>query len=76
MTDDHLDYPFIVAEVSRNWIEGRSLRPGTLATDFEQVINVNYKRGYTLVSFQLHRLNVSARELNETIIAVFRADAG
>jgi len=66
------DDTFIVAEISRNWISGKSLRPGTLATDFEHVLNHNLARGYTLVSFQLHRLNISAVELNETIIAVFQ----
>jgi hypothetical protein len=63
---------FIVAEISRNWIEGASLRPGTLASDFEHVLTHNLERGYTLVSFQLHRVVVRAGEMNETIIAVFQ----
>jgi hypothetical protein len=64
---------WIVAEVSKNWIDGREAAPGTglLAQQFERVIAVNFERGYFLHSFQLHRTITFPGELNETIIAVF-----
>jgi hypothetical protein len=64
---------FIVAEVSKNWIAGRELTPGSglLAEQFERVIAHNHTRGYRLLTFQLHRLMTQPDELNETIIAVF-----
>jgi hypothetical protein len=64
---------FIVAEVSKNWIAGQELTPGSglLAQQFEHVIAVNHARGYRLLTFQLHRLMTQPDELNETIIAVF-----
>jgi hypothetical protein len=63
----------IVAEVSKNWREGREVTPGSglIAEQFERVIDVNAQRGYRLVTFSLHRLMVREDELNETIIAVF-----
>lgn len=65
--------PFIVAEISKNWIDGRSVLPTPLlAQQFEAIININAARGYELVTFQLHRLMTGPEELNETIIAVFR----
>ena len=66
--------PFIVAEISKNWINGEEASPGSglLCQQFERVINVNFQRGYRLVSFQLHRQMVNDRDLNETIIAVFQ----
>jgi hypothetical protein len=69
--------PFIVAEVSKNWIDGREVTPGSglLAQQFERVINTNEQRGYELVSFQLHRMMTRPDELNETIIAVFKQRA-
>lgn len=64
---------FIVAEVSKNWIDGRELHPGSglLAQRFEHVINHNDARGYRLLTFQIHRAMTGPDELNETIIAVF-----
>ena len=61
---------FIVAEVSKNWPADHR-DPGLLCQRFEEVVNVNLKRGYRLQSFTLHRLMTSPDELNETIIAVF-----
>lgn len=66
--------PFIVAEISKNWRDGREAAPGTglLAQQFERVINVNHSRGYRLHTFQIHRAySPDDREMNETIIAVF-----
>lgn len=63
---------FIVAELSKNWIDGYSLTDELLAETFERVIGVNRDRGYVLHSFQLHRLIVADGKLNETIIAVFQ----
>lgn len=63
--------PFIVAEVSKNWVNGYEVEPGLLAERFEEVIEVNRQRGYRLHSFQLHRVMVAQRQLNETIVAVF-----
>ena len=65
---------FIVAEVSKNWIEGRSLTRGTVSQQFERIINNNLERGYQLHSFTLHRLMVGDNEMNETIIAVFEKE--
>jgi hypothetical protein len=63
--------PFIVAEVSKTWINGQSARPALLAEQFELVIETNRQRGYRLHSFQLHRMMTSLSAMNETIIAVF-----
>jgi len=63
--------PFIVAEISKNWIDGTSLSEELLCQQFERVIDFNAKRGYRLHSFQLHRCQTRLNELNETIIAVF-----
>src|SRR6476661_4499437 len=77
-TDDQ----FIVAEVSKNWIDGRSSSPLLLCQLFERVIAVNLTRGYRLHSFQLHRVlvragdSLHAADLNETIIAVFERVEG
>ena len=66
---------FIVAEVSRNWKGNNLLVEGpTLSELFEGVIERNLERGYWLNQFQLHRLMVSADEMNETIIAVFEKE--
>lgn len=70
---------YIVAEVSKNWagghaVDGRDDVP--IAKLFEAVINVNWRRGYQLVNFQLHRVSWTADTLNETIIAVFSNLAG
>lgn len=66
------DDRFIVAEVSKNWINGLEVTPtGPLCKQFEDVILVNHRRGYRLLQFQLHRMMVDFDEMNETIIAVF-----
>lgn len=65
---------YIVGEVSKNW---NTRSPGIIPPYeliqklFERMIEVNVARGYTLHSFQLHRLMTSPDEMNETIIAVF-----
>jgi hypothetical protein len=59
---------FIVAEVSKNWPEEQ---PKLLAQLFEEVINKNWARGYTLQSWKLHRWAPEPGKLNETIIAIF-----
>ncbi len=64
--------PFIVAEVSKTYIDGFPVTDnGPICTLFEQIIDVNLQRGYRLHSFTLHRMMTGPRELNETIIAVF-----
>ena len=63
--------PFIVAEVSKTWTDGLSPTPHVLGQLFEEVITVNWARGYRLHSWQLHRLMVRKDELRETIVAVF-----
>ena len=67
---------FIVAEVSKNWIAGREVTPGSglIAQQFERLIAHNCARGYRLLTFHLHRLMTQPDELNETIIAVFERD--
>lgn len=72
-----------VAEISKNWPEseaddGRPVDPDTgkrmtrlLAERFEQVINTNHERGYTLHDWKLDRWSPEPGLLNETIIAVF-----
>lgn len=65
--------PFIVAEVSKTWINGQAANPITppLCASFEHIIERNRQRGYRLHSFQLHRIMARPDEMNETIIAVF-----
>lgn len=72
-TDVTTATPFIVAEVSKNWINGQSATsdPRILAQLFEAIIEHNRLRGYRLHSFELHRCMTRPDELNETIIAVF-----
>jgi hypothetical protein len=64
---------WIVAEISKNWIDGREVAPGAglLAEQFERVIAHNFERGYFLHSFQIARMITRPGELNETLIAVF-----
>jgi hypothetical protein len=77
---------FIVAEISKNWPEAICTeghlppfkdcaacaeRETLLSQRFEHVIEVNRRRGYILVSFQLNRMVPQRGQLNETIIAVF-----
>ena len=63
----------IVAEVNKNWRDGRPLTPGPLCQEFEKVINVNRQRGYRLHSFVLHQLR-GPGTIMETIIAVFEKE--
>lgn len=65
------DAQFVVAEISKNWIDGQSAEKGLLAERFEAAIEVNRRRGYRLQSFSLHRLMTGHNSMNETIIAVF-----
>lgn len=65
-----LGLPFIVAEVSKNWIDGHPANgdPVLLSQLFERVINVNAMRGYRLHSFQIDRFDYgsySHHEVNE-----------
>jgi len=72
-----MDRRYIVAEVSKNWINGVSATADTrlLSELFELVIAVNADRGYTLLTFALSRTLTGPDELNETIIAVFERTA-
>ena len=66
--------PFIVAEISKNWIDAvKVVATPPLCRLFEDVIERNRTRGYRLHSFQLHRLMASLNQMNETLIAVFEA---
>ncbi len=62
---------FIVAEISKNWMNGVSPDHLLLCQKFEQVIATNLARGYQLHEFQIHRLMTGPDCMNETIIAVF-----
>ena len=66
----------IVAEISKSWINGHEVTPGSglLAEQFEHVINVNRFRGYRLRDFQIVTVMVSVNQMNETIIAVFEKE--
>lgn len=68
---------FIVAEITKNWVDGAELTPrsGLLCQQFEQVINVNDTRGYRLMTFQVSQVALRPDELCETIIAVFERKA-
>lgn len=71
------DPPFIVAEISKNWLNGFPLDgdPALISEKLESVINVNAARGYRLHSFQLDRESGvdlhGGAWMNETIVAVF-----
>ncbi len=71
--------PFIVAEVSKNWVNyGSGLEQaseGLLCHRFEAVIEANRQRGYLLHSFVLNQIMTNPDCLNETIIAVFRHES-
>lgn len=63
---------FIVAEVSKGWIDGcHAGELSILSQRFEEVINVNWERGYRLVDWRLSQL-CNGNEMTETIIAVFK----
>jgi transcriptional regulator with XRE-family HTH domain len=68
---------FLVAELSKNWIGGLEVMPGSglIAQQFERVLAHHHARGYRLLTFQLHRLMTQPDELNETILAVFERHA-
>ena len=61
---------FIVGEISKAWILGRSASP-LLREQFEEMIAGNLRRGYALHSFSLSQV-MSDAQMNETIIAVFK----
>lgn len=71
---------FIVAEVSKSWVNGKDVCGPTegllLSECFERIIEANRQRGYLLHFFSLCHTVVNPECLNETIIAVFRAQAG
>jgi hypothetical protein len=60
---------FIVAEIVKTWPQ---TSPGLLCHRFEDVIEVNRRRGYELHAFTLSQLMTDPGTLTETIIAVFR----
>lgn len=63
---------FIVAEISKNWIDDVSVADTPpICAQFELLIEHNQARGYRLHTFTLHRLMTSINAMNETIIAVF-----
>lgn len=66
---------FIVAEVSVSWVGGGQVGKAPLSVQFEEAIEVNLKRGYQLHSWRMSQVVISATELVETIIAVFKWDA-
>ena len=66
-----IELEFIVAEISKSYVEGLEISKGLLCEKFENVIDVNLQRGYLLQSWQLNRV-LDGTTLNETIIAVFR----
>lgn len=69
--------PFLVAEITKNWINGQSVEgddPRRLADVFETTLLEQFHRGYHLHSFQLHQLHrekAGQAQLVETIVAVF-----
>jgi len=60
---------FIVAEVSKNWTNDTEPRD-LISNRFEEVINVNFERGYTLMEWKIDRVLIND-VFNETIIAIF-----
>lgn len=65
----------IVAEISKNYIDGQPVTRPLLSEQFERAIAVNRERGYRLHSWRLSRVAFDA-EINETIIAVFEKAQG
>ena len=61
---------FIVAEVSKTW-EDPNNKTDLVSKQFEQVINTNFKRGYTLQQWNLHTFHNHYGYYTETIIAIF-----
>lgn len=72
MSRENAEPPFIVAEISKNWLNGASGDSLLICQKFELVIETNRARGYILHSFQLNRLMTGPLSMNETIIAVFQ----
>lgn len=68
-TEQKVDLKFIVAEVSKNWTQDTPVS-NTISSQFEQVINVNWDRGYKLIDWKIKTV-VTGDNLLETIIAVF-----
>lgn len=70
-----LQKKMIVAEITKNWPWSEGVDPTLLSQRFEQVIEVNDKRGFRLNSWRLSCLHVPAGRkpegIVETIIAVF-----
>ncbi|MBX4189799.1 hypothetical protein KW791_00655 [Candidatus Parcubacteria bacterium] len=62
---------FIVAEVTKNWLAGQPEYP-LISDKFQQVIEVNLRRGYQLHSFQINQIILNETIMTETIIAVFQ----
>ena len=62
----------IVAEIGKNWPNSNAGTFGkTVSMLFEDVINHNDKRGYTLDSWRFSQVMTGPDRLTETIIAVF-----
>jgi len=64
----------IVAEISQTWSNGQPGDSKLLSQKFEEVIEVNRKRGYRLLSFSFSSAAPSESDLIETIIAVFELE--
>lgn len=61
---------YIVAEISKNW-PSDDPRP-IISAQFEDVINLNFERGYRLIDWKIDRVVAdSMGRMNETIIAIF-----
>lgn len=60
----------IVGEVSRNWAEGHEAHSYPIADSFEELIETNRKRGFSLESWRMTSTAVKGG-INETIVAVF-----
>jgi hypothetical protein len=68
---------FIVAEISKNWdgnFDENTPMSGLINQKFEEVINVNYHRGYNLSEWQFSNAFDRKGHLNETILALFVLD--
>lgn len=65
-----MDNRFIVAEVSKNWEQGKPITGLLISQRFETVINTNFQRGYKLSDWKL-TTSIYGLVVNETIIAIF-----
>jgi hypothetical protein len=63
---------FIVAEISKTWNETTPVEE-LISRQFEEVINVNYHRGYNLKEWNISSV-LHDGFLTETIIAIFIID--